>query len=169
MNISDIQFFYDYNYWTNYHILSKAAQLSHEQFILATSFPFVNMRGTLIHTLESEKSWRILLQHNQLEFDSDEYQQLMTVEAIVAAWKIEENEMRAYLNSLSDGDMDSIVRYEIPEGLRERVLWHCLVHVVNHGTQHRSECAQMLTDFGHSPGGLDMTRYLNIRAGIEQV
>jgi uncharacterized damage-inducible protein DinB len=47
------------------------------------------------------------------------------------------------------------------------VLWHCLVHVVNHGMQHRSECAVMLTNFGYSPGDLDMTRFLNQRAGIE--
>jgi uncharacterized damage-inducible protein DinB len=75
--------------------------------------------------------------------------------------------MRAYLNSLHDSDMEKIVRYEIPEGLRERVLWHCLVHVVNHGTQHRSEAAAMLTSFGHSPEGIDFTRFLNQRAGLE--
>jgi uncharacterized damage-inducible protein DinB len=34
-------------------------------------------------------------------------------------------------------------------------------HVVNHGTHHRSGAAAILTDYGHSPGGLDFTAFLN--------
>ncbi len=54
-----------------------------------------------------------------------------------------------------------MVRYPIDSGeLRERVLWHCLLHVVNHGTQHRSEAAAILTSYGASPGDLDFTVFL---------
>ena len=38
-------------------------------------------------------------------------------------------------------------------------LWQALAHVVNHGTQHRSEAAVLLTSAGHSPGDLDMIDY----------
>ena len=37
--------------------------------------------------------------------------------------------------------------------------WQALAHVVNHGTQHRSEAAALLTAAGRSPGELDMIVY----------
>ena len=42
-------------------------------------------------------------------------------------------------------------------------LWQMLAHVVNHGTQHRSEAAVLLTAAGHSPGDLDMVDYIEAR------
>jgi uncharacterized damage-inducible protein DinB len=38
-------------------------------------------------------------------------------------------------------------------------VWQMLVHVMNHGTQHRSEAAAVLTAEGRSPGELDIINY----------
>jgi uncharacterized damage-inducible protein DinB len=35
-----------------------------------------------------------------------------------------------------------------------------LAHVVNHGTQSRSEAAVLLTEYGQSPGDLDLILFL---------
>jgi uncharacterized damage-inducible protein DinB len=40
-----------------------------------------------------------------------------------------------------------------------------LVHVVNHGTQHRAEAAALLTSEGRSPGELDLINYAEEQAG----
>ena len=168
MNIHEVRWLYDYNDWANHLILSTAAALTPEQLTQPMDFSFGSLHGTLVHTLDCEHMWRHLLQHSVLlEHRLTETESFPTLESIAAYWKGEELARRTWLDSLSDADTERIIRYLIPEGTRERVLWHCLLHVVNHGTQHRSEAAAMLTTLGHSPGGLDMTRYLNQRAGIE--
>jgi uncharacterized damage-inducible protein DinB len=36
-----------------------------------------------------------------------------------------------------------------------------MLHQANHATQHRSEVAMVLTEFGYSPDWLDFIRYLS--------
>ena len=45
-------------------------------------------------------------------------------------------------------------------------MWQALLHVFNHGTQHRSEAAALLTDAGRSPGDLDLIDFAEEQARI---
>ncbi len=163
MQIQDVLLLYDYNYWATGRILGAAAQVSLEQFLASARFSFGSLRATLAHTLDTEYSWRMRCQHNALTADMAEVE-FPTFDLLERRWHEEEAAMRAYLSALQDEDLISVVRYTTDSGeQRERVLWHCLVHVVNHGTQHRSEAAAMLTEYGQSPGDLDFTVFLNQR------
>lgn len=165
MNISELQTLYDYNYWASRRILAASARLSPEQFAAPAAYDLGSLRGTLVHALDSELAWRMLLQHQTLAyFRTLNEADFPTVDAVAARWAEEERSMRDYLAGLVDAELSGYVRYTTPEGdRRERVLWHCLLHVVNHGTQHRSEAAAILTGYGQSPGGLDFTLFLNGR------
>ena len=163
MNLRDILTLYDYNYWATHRILAASADVSPEQFILSTSHSFGSLRGTLVHTLDAEHAWRMLYQQDTLAyFDAMREEDFPTFARLEERWKEEEFAMREYLVRLTDEDLTGLIRYTTDEGdKRERVLWHCLLHVVNHGTHHRSEAAAILTDQGHSPGELDFTAFLN--------
>ena len=159
MNLADIQLIYQYNTWANHLILAKSAQVTPEQFVAPTTHSWGSLRGTLVHILETELTWRTRCETGDSapEMNPDDFP---TAESVQARWDAEETAWRAFLSRLTDADMTRIVRYPIPDGVRERVLWHIVYHVVNHGMQHRSEAAHMLTQYGQSPGDIDFTLFL---------
>ncbi len=161
MNIQDIQLIYEYNYWASGKILAASAKVTGEQFLASAEFPFGGLRGTLVHILDAEYGWRGLFEENKFgeEIKPEEFPDL---KSLAERFHMEEQAMRAYLNGLTDEDMESHKKYTADNGEpRDRVLWNCLYHVVNHGTQHRSEAAAILTSLGASPGDLDFTVFLN--------
>ncbi|MDQ2997784.1 MAG: DinB family protein [Chloroflexota bacterium] len=163
MRVHDMLTIYEYNYWAKGRILAAAANISPEQWNAPSSFLYGSLDHTLLHTRDTESGWRMLCQHNQLtpDFSAVEFP---TLDLIKRRWDEEETAMRAYLAGMNDGDLSGLVRYATDSGeKRERVLWHCLLHVANHGTQHRSEAAALLTEYGSSPGDLDFTMFLNER------
>jgi uncharacterized damage-inducible protein DinB len=67
----------------------------------------------------------------------------------------------AFVENADEETLDKTIHYNTTSGKPyENILWHLMLHLVNHGTQHRSEAAAMLTGFGHSPGDLDLILYL---------
>jgi uncharacterized damage-inducible protein DinB len=162
MNIQDILLIYEYNYWANKRILSASEKVTEKQFLVPANFPFGGLRGTLVHILDAEFGWRMFFQQNNWSAPELKEAEFPTLAAVQARANQEEKEMRAYLATLKDEDMNAHRSYMTPEGKhRDRILWHCLWHVVNHGTQHRSEAAALLTDYGSSPSDLDFTVFMN--------
>ena len=67
----------------------------------------------------------------------------------------------SFVENVGEEALNNIVHYQRTGGeARKNILWHLMVHLVNHGTQHRSEAAAILTSFGHSPGDIDFIVYL---------
>lgn len=179
MKVEDIKLVYEYNYWANKRILTACANVSQEKYVAANDVGnFGSLRATLVHTLDSEFGWFLVFQKYFVPADvvkagsmpaAQEWAvaelteaELPTFDALKARWQDQERAMRTYLDSLADADMDGLVRYMVDGGIvRERVLWHCLHHVANHSTQHRSEAAILLTSYGYSPGEMDFTAFLN--------
>ena len=166
MNTQDIRDIYEYNYWANNRLLAMAEKVTPEQFVAPSSHSFSSLQGTLLHNLDAEWHWRLLLQKGEVWVQPDlEAADFPTVGALQQRWQEEEQSMWGYLNSLHDEDLSGIVRYLVDGSIvRERLLWHCLFHIVNHGMQHRSEAANLLTIYSQSPGQIDFTYFLNERS-----
>lgn len=166
MNVQEITFLYDYNYWANKRILASAMNLTQGQFDAPDEYPWGGLRGTLLHILDAEWTWRMFFENDNCDAPELAITDFPNMTTFQERFQQEETALRGFLGSLQDEDLAAHRYYKVPEGYtRDRILWHCLVHLVNHGTQHRSEAAAMLTKFNHSPGDLDFTVFLNSLAG----
>jgi len=160
MKIQELQTLFAYNTWANNRILNACLQVTPEQLIAPANLSYGGLRGTLVHTLDAEHGWRMRCQHNQASEDLVE-SNFPNFETLQKYWAEEEAAWQGYLAGLTDEDLTTVIRYTVDnDEVRQRVIWHCLVHVVNHGTQHRSESAILLTNYGASPGDLDFTVFL---------
>jgi uncharacterized damage-inducible protein DinB len=85
-----------------------------------------------------------------------ELESLPTIDELRERWETEWAAVDAWLPTVTDGFV-GYVHQEVPA-------WRMLVHVVDHGTQHRAEAAALLTAEGRSPGELDLINYAEEQA-----
>jgi uncharacterized damage-inducible protein DinB len=161
MQKSDLLLLYDYNYWANQRILAAVKKVSQESFMAPATHSWGGLHGTLVHILAAEWVWRKRCQEQISPSALLRAEDFPSFEALHQHWQAEEQTMRAYMNSLSDEQLCQPIHYASTAGKPyDNILWQILAHVVNHGTQHRAECAAMLTELGYSPGDIDMIVYL---------
>lgn len=161
MNTQDILSLYKYNQWANGKILRSAANVTPEQFLADASYPHGGLRGTLTHILFAQWIWRNRWQGTSptVRIQPDEFP---TFESFHRRWSEEESLLMEFVNSLTDERLNSVLQYKNTKGVpHEQILWKMMAHVVNHGTQHRAEAAALLTDYGCSPGDVDMIYFFD--------
>ncbi len=161
MYLEDLQFLYQYNYWARDRILENVAQLSLEQFIQPAGYAHGSMRNTLVHILSAEWLWRVRCQEHASPDHFLSNDDFPTPASLAQAWAQEQGKMQGYLGTLASEDLNKVIQYKRTGGeLQSNVLWQVLVHVVMHGTEHRSIVASQLTTAGHSPGDIDFIHFL---------
>ena len=160
MNTQDIQLLYQYNHWANKRILDTAEILPVEQFLAPAPYPHGTLRSTLTHTLSAECIWRRRWQ-GEAPIPGMKPEDFPTFDTLRASWLEEETTLNAFIGSLTDEKLKAAFQYKTPRGdLMENILWQAMAHVINHGTQHRSEAAAILTELQHSPGDIDFIVFL---------
>ncbi len=156
MNKQDILLLYQYNQWANAKILNAAASVTHGTIPRARFLSSRRLARNLVHALSAEWIWRT-------RWEGTSPTQLLKpeefpdVQSLRARWADEETRLMNFVNNVSEERLNSTFDYTNTSGKPfTRILWQAMAHVVNHGTQHRTEAAAMLTDLGHSPGDIDL-------------
>jgi uncharacterized damage-inducible protein DinB len=161
MQAADFQVLFDHMYWVNRQLLDAAAGLTPAQFREPTRVTTRSLRATLVHELDVEWSWRENLRGKPMEEwgEDDELkpEDYPDVQSLRNHWARDEEDMRAWLMTLSDED----IQRPVPSAFTrdERPLWQYLLHILTHAAQQQADAATLLTLSGRSPGDLDFLAY----------
>ena len=161
MNATYVRTLVDYNYWARDKLLTAVEQLAEADYLATRPMDYGSIHGTLAHMYGAEMLWRQRGQGVSLEHIPG--RDCGSLAELKSRWLAEEATIRAFVTESSDAAIETmVVDYRNLAGQPyTRPLWQILVHVVNHGTHHRSEVAAAATQLGHSPGDLDMIIFFN--------
>lgn len=143
--------------WANERILTTMSGLSQEAFTGRAPLDHHTAFDTVRHLVDVDWSWREFCTGNDVgqTYAWDHGFVLDDLPTIHAFCLEEDARLRSYVSSLDQAALDEPLAMSADP--KDRIpRWLILAHVVNHGTQHRSELARYLTDQGHSPGELDL-------------
>jgi uncharacterized damage-inducible protein DinB len=154
----DLLLMLDYMYWGHDRVINGARQLSETQLTAPIRPGFLSTLALLVHIMGAERVWLSRWQGEsprKLLSVSD----IPSLDALVTAWEPLRAEMRASVLNMDDPNQE-VIYYRTNGEEKRNTWWHLFMHVVNHGTEHRSQVALFLAMHGIDVGNLDLTEYL---------
>jgi uncharacterized damage-inducible protein DinB len=131
--------------------------LSDTQFTHPMNYSHGSVRDQIVHLMSADDYWFSGLRNvprpeplDPADFDDRDL--------LRARWDLIEQNMRDYLEKLQDNML-----FEKPfrDGEDEELpLWMALLHVANHGTDHRAQILRLLNDLGIQTSSQDYIFYI---------
>lgn len=145
MNADAIRHFYEYHFAENRKIWNQCVMaLSDEVFLEPVAYSIGSIRNHVVHMMSVDGAWFSGLRGDDHKHLNPE--EFVEREVIRAYWDGVEEGMRAYLATLTD---EMLMTRPFPGGEDEKmILWQVLLHVVNHGTDHRAQVLRLIHDAG---------------------
>ena len=145
---------YAYGAWASERLLACAERLPDAELRRVLSAGALPILESFTHLVSSDRRWLARCQGAAMPprlTPAD----LPTIAAVRRAADELVEARRRYIDGLDDAALGAPIRWQDDGETRTLSRWQGLVQSANHGMQHRSEIAAMLTDLGHSPGDLD--------------
>ena len=157
MNADAFRHFFDYHFAENRKIWdSYVTQLSHERFTQDVDYSHGSVRNQVVHLISVDDTWFSGLRGVEIPepLDPTDFDDR---ESIRAHWDSVEQRMRDYLAELRD---DMLFDRPLEGEDQDLILWQVLLHVVNHGTDHRAQLLRLLDDLGVKTTSQDYIFYV---------
>lgn len=160
MRSTDLVALFEYLYWIRDRALARAADLAPGEFVDSATVAYRDLRATLVHELDVERSWRLRLRGQpadvwDITLDAADYPDVAT---LAGQWQADEAESLAWLADLTEDELAAPVTVN---GLEGFPLSTYLIHVVMHGTESLSAAAILLHRAGQSMGDVGYLDFID--------
>ncbi len=145
MNANAFRHFYEYHFTENRKLWeSYVTHLSQEQFTQDVDYSHGSIRDQIFHLISADDTWfsdlrGVSLPETLNPADFPDFDSIRTY------WDMVEQNMRNYLAELRD---ELLSTKPLGGEDKDLYLWQVLLHVVNHGTDHRAQILRLLNDLG---------------------
>lgn len=151
----------DYHYAAYDQVWSSVMNLSREQFLREHDYSLGSIRNQLVHVMNVDDRWLSRLQGQQptqvLEFADFADQQ-----SVRQMWDAIRQRVQSYALELSREQLERTVELHFPDrgGRHDNTRWQILLHMVNHGTDHRAQILALLHGLGGQTFEQDLVLHL---------
>ena len=153
-----------YNEWANNRVLEAAAGLGDEEMLRPLGVSHGSLGMNMLHQLGGQVGWLSTWQEGAPMISLPTTEGGRFLDNLADWFPRSDGAIRSFVDSLREESLGEPRIDHMPGGKdRTMMLWDMMAHVVNHGTQHRSEAAMALTALGRSPGDLNFLDFVDLR------
>jgi uncharacterized damage-inducible protein DinB len=144
----------EYNRWADERLLAACGQLTDEQYAREIGGSFPSIRATVAHHAGALRAWGTRFEGGDVRSLPSE-SEVPNIE-VAMRLVLEGYETLAREARKPAGELDEIFTYRSMRGFMVSLpRWAVLRHVVNHGTYHRGQIANMMRQVGAAPPSTD--------------
>jgi uncharacterized damage-inducible protein DinB len=144
MELELIKTFIEYHLDMTRRVWDSIDLITEDQFVADDAYSRGSIRNLMVHLATTDSNWLAGLKNIPEDQDPpkrkyEDYPDRATVRAF---WDTTAKDVEAYTSTLTEEQLD-----ENPVDI-QNPRWQVILHIINHGTDHRSTVLQRLHEFG---------------------
>lgn len=149
----------DYNYWGHRKLWDSIMTVSEKDFVRHVDYSIGSLHTQVVHIMWAEDVWYSRIhQLPRPDYTTAEYP---TRALIRAKWDEVESNWRTYVGTMNADQLEQVFDVVRANGERhKRTVQDSIMHMINHGTDHRAQMLRIIHDFGGETFAQDIAYYL---------
>jgi uncharacterized damage-inducible protein DinB len=153
-----------YNYAAHRRLWSCIDHLTDEQFTTEVDYSIGSVRNHMVHVISVDQRWMARVTDSPLpeRLKGEDFPDRTVART---RWDAIEQSILERVKALDEAQLERVITYEVTRINGEKIqavntAWQILAHIVNHGTDHRSQVLPILHRFGAPTFEQDFMIYL---------
>ncbi len=150
---------FEYHYARNREIWASMMTLSEAQFMQDVPYSHGSLQQQWIHMIDDDAKWlAFLMGANMARLATFDYP---TRESVKLAYDKIEASALDFVAQVDETILKLVYQWHVPHMAEIQYVagWEVLLHMVNHGTDHRAQILRILHDFGAPSSDQDLLGY----------